>query len=105
MPSNTSNYLEFYGQYVLTAGMKMLGIGPLWFALALLIFSIIYAMLRTIFPVDGTNRTASGVAIAGVLYVLLAIIAAGAFFIRLFFPIGSILLTFPLILYTTTKCF
>ena len=39
-----SNFLEFYRQYLMSAGMRLLGIGPMWFALAL---SDLFNYIRT----------------------------------------------------------
>ncbi|MEN6319989.1 MAG: acyltransferase family protein, partial [Syntrophaceae bacterium] len=82
--------LEFYRQYLTSAGMHLLGIGPMWFALALLIFSIIYALLRSILPAAANTRTGPAKGSFGVLIALIMIVAVGAFLVRLVFPLGSI---------------
>ncbi|MEN6318069.1 MAG: acyltransferase family protein [Syntrophaceae bacterium] len=85
-----SNFLEFYRQYLMSAGMHLLGIGPMWFALALLIFSIIYALLKIVSPAPANTGTGPGKGSFGVLVALIMIVAAGAFLVRLVFPLGTI---------------
>jgi len=84
-----SNFVEFYRQYLMSAGMHLLGIGPMWFALALLIFSIIYALLKTILPEAANTRTEPAKGSFGVLIALIMIVAVGAFLVRLLFPLGT----------------
>jgi surface polysaccharide O-acyltransferase-like enzyme len=86
---SASSFPEFYGGYLMSAGMKLLGIGPMWFALALLIFSIIYALLRAVRPPAASTGGGWGNASFGILVALIMIIAAGAFLLRLVFPLGT----------------
>jgi hypothetical protein len=66
------------------------GSGPLWFALVLLVFSLLYALFRWFIP----NPSAADVkdrplpTKLGILLLIL-IIAAGAFLIRIVLPIGT----------------
>jgi len=85
-----SNFLQFYRQYFMSAGMHLLGIGPMWFALALLVFSIIYALLKIVSPATANTRTGPVKGSFGVLIALIMIVAAGAFLVRLVFPLGTI---------------
>lgn len=85
-----SNFLDYYRQYLMSAGMRLLGIGPMWFALALLVFSIIYALLRTVWPPAAGTGAQRGNAAFNVLITLVMVIAAGAFLVRLVFPLGTI---------------
>jgi hypothetical protein len=85
-----SGFLDFYSQYLQSAGMQLLGVGPMWFALALLIFSVIYVLGRLIFPQAANRDSRQGVLNASRLLLLIVIIAAVAFLLRLFFPIGSV---------------
>ena len=84
-----SNFFEFYRKYLMSAGMHLVGIGPMWFALALLIFSIIYALLKAIRPGAANAGAHRSSATFGVLVSLIMIIAVGAFLIRLVFPLGT----------------
>jgi hypothetical protein len=81
---------EFYGNYILSGGYKFLGIGPMWFAVALLGFSIFYALVRTVLPGTGKNGPGDKRTNWAVLAGLVMTVAAGAFLLRLAFPIGSI---------------
>ncbi len=84
-----------YRSYLAT-GAFVSGTGPLWFALALLAFSVLYALARAV--VDGlrprvpAGRAAGPVSpravhLAAVL--LMLVIALGSFFVRLAMPIGT----------------
>ena len=84
-----ANFTEFYGNYLRSGGMKFLGIGPMWFAVALFGFSVFYALARLILPAAGkynSEKKEANLVLAGVILA----VAAGAFLLRLFFPIGSI---------------
>ena len=74
--------------YIL-GGAILSGSGPMWFALALLIFSAAYAAFRLL---TGSRMSPKpDAALPGHLHVagLILLIAAGAFAIRLFQPIGT----------------
>ncbi len=87
-----SSFLQFYGTYIMSGGMHFLGIGPMWFAVALLIFSVIYGVVRTMGK-GGTEKKQERTLSQGiVLPVLILVVAAGAFLIRLVFPVGTIYL-------------
>jgi glucans biosynthesis protein C len=81
---------EFYKNYVFSGGYQLLGMGPMWFAVALLGFSVIYGLFRAVKP----GNIASDPGKKSVTYTMLAglviMVAAGAFLLRLVFPIGSI---------------
>ena len=82
-----------YIEYI--TGLHFLGgTGPLWFALALLIFSIVYALLRLLFPkskeIDKSFPTVPR--ILG----LILIISICAFLIRIIQPIGTDILNMQL---------
>ncbi len=74
------------------------GTGPMWFALALLIFTVIYALLRPAAkPPEGQADDLPGdAAVVG----LIAIITAGAFLIRTIQPIGTSVLNMQLCYFT-----
>ncbi|OPY00028.1 MAG: Glucans biosynthesis protein C [Syntrophorhabdus sp. PtaB.Bin047] len=88
--SSASNFPDFYSEYIMSAGMKLLGVGPMWFAVALLIFSIIYALLRTVRPPTESTGAARGNGSFGILAALIFIVTVGAFLLRLAFPLGTI---------------
>ncbi len=76
---------RWYGVY-LTRGLFLGGTGPLWFVEVLLVFCLLYALVRfavarkeTRSPMPGTPRILGLVAATGL----------AAFFIRLVFPIGT----------------
>jgi glucans biosynthesis protein C len=73
------------------------GTGPLWFTLALLIFSIIYAGWRLLFKTEPSHINKKPIVIthAGVLAVI-AVISLVAFLIRLVQPIGTAVLNMQL---------
>ncbi len=89
--------LSWYRQYLFS--LEFIGAsGPLWFALALLIFSVIYTLIRMIFPPSQpvkkggkpTSLTHSRV------IAIIAFISWVAFLIRLFQPIGTAVLNMQL---------
>jgi glucan biosynthesis protein C len=76
--------------------------GPLWFALALLVFSILYALFRAAVSrlitraVPVSSRTASPRAIHMAAAALVALLGLGSFLIRLWQPIGTSVLNMQL---------
>ena len=78
----------FYGGYIASFDF-LSGSGPLWFAFALFIFSVIYGLVRRVFrhvPAVPRHRAAFN---AGSAAGLILVIAALAFLIRLVQPIGT----------------
>jgi glucans biosynthesis protein C len=79
---NNSSFLEYYGAYLLDP-MRYES-GPLWFAIALLLFTLVYVMLRERVPSIRTraygNRELLELGIG---------LALASFLVRLAFPIGS----------------
>ena len=86
--------LRWYGRFV-TTGTFVRESGPLWFAFALLGFSLVYALGRLVLDALRGPRTASrqvkpssrAVPIAAV--VLMVVMAVGSFFVRMAAPIGE----------------
>ncbi len=81
---------------VITSGEVLSRTGPLWFALALLVFTILYAVVRVVLA--GARRrpaaavTAPRAAVRSVhlvALILVALIAAGSFLVRTVQPIGT----------------
>ena len=92
------SFLGYYRGYLLS-GDVFTGSGPMWFALALLIFSLVYALLRTIQP---SNGHAPRRAVPGPRVLLIAGLAMGAvsFLVRLVQPMGSNVLNMQLCFFT-----
>ncbi len=89
-------FLSWYRGFVLS-GDFLSASGPLWFAVALLIFSLVYALVRLVAdlarggaprPAGGT-RTITGRAVTTAVLALTALIAVIAFLIRLVQPVGT----------------
>ncbi len=88
--NGASSFLDYYKGYLMSAGMKLLGVGPMWFAVALLIFSIIYALLRAVRPPASNTGPKQDNGSFGALAALILIVTLGAFLLRLAFPLGTI---------------
>ena len=90
MSSPKPPFWSAYSAY-LTSGNFLSGSGPLWFALALLIFSVIYAVVRLV----SGQRSATGSAPVArkistwQIVLLMAVIAAATFAIRQVYPAGA----------------
>lgn len=91
---------EYFVNYILS-GDILSGTGPMWFALALLIFSAAYAAFcRLTHSLAGPKPQAEPpghLAVAG----LILIIAAGAFAIRLFQPMGTSILNMQICFFSS----
>jgi len=88
---NSPVFFESYLLYLQSFCMKLFGIGPMWFTLALFVFCVIYMLWRLVRPQVANPDTRQVVVMTtGRLLALTAIIAAVAFTLRLFFPIGSV---------------
>jgi peptidoglycan/LPS O-acetylase OafA/YrhL len=96
-----ASWSAFASRYasVITSGAVLARTGPLWFALALLVFSILYALARLAIS-QVSRRPASDRLVSRIrmpaprtihlaALALMAIIAAGSFFIRLAYPVGT----------------
>ena len=81
------DYVRFYAGYFTTLSVFS-GSGPLWFAVALLVFALVYALVRLIVrDVRVVKKEISPS--AKNLWILILIIAACAFLVRLVQPIGT----------------
>jgi hypothetical protein len=76
------------------------GTGPMWFALALLIFTVLYALLRLAGKPAGVDQTEAAPPGNMAVAALIAIITAGAFLVRLVQPIGATVLNMQLCFFT-----
>ncbi|NDY57885.1 acyltransferase [Desulfovibrio sulfodismutans] len=84
--SSKIGFAGYYRLYV-TQGHILSGTGPMWFALALLIFCLIYAAGAAVMP----HRSGTGVRRplgVGLVVSMILACAAGAFVIRLALPVG-----------------
>ncbi|HOW56751.1 MAG TPA: acyltransferase family protein [Smithellaceae bacterium] len=88
--SEVTSFPEFYRQYLQSAGIQLLGVGPMWFALALFIFCVIYALGQLILRRRSAPYSGKGILTTENPMFLIVIIAVAAFSLRLFFPIGSV---------------
>ncbi len=70
--------------------------GPMWFALALLIFCAIYAGVRRVVPAPQTAQTPGRPLSDGMLALLAGVISLAAFLIRLVQPLGTAVLNMQL---------
>ncbi len=81
------DFTAMYGRFLSTAGI-LAGTGPMWFALALLFFCLMYAgwhALRRAAPTTGGPRPLT----AGLLVWLIVCSTAGTFVLRLAYPVGK----------------
>lgn len=87
-----ANLLELYLHYI--GSLQFIGeSGPLWFALALLIFSVFYALLKLIRNKSTERKNTEIVRLQHKHVILIIlIIAAGSFLVRITQPIGSAVL-------------
>ncbi|WP_094603610.1 Glucans biosynthesis protein C [Sporomusa silvacetica DSM 10669] len=80
-------FMPYYLNYIVTLNF-IGGSGPLWFAFALLIFSMIYAVVRLV--VVSNTKSVSRIPIkTSYIMFLIGLIALGAFIIRLIQPMGT----------------
>ena len=79
---NNSSFLGYYGAYLLDP--MDYESGPLWFAIALLVFTLVYVMLRERVPEIRARAYGNRE-----LFALGIGLALGSFLMRLVFPIGS----------------
>lgn len=86
---NTPSFFESYSLYLKSFCMKLFGVGPMWFTVALFAFCVIYMFWRLVGPRSAKPDFRRTALTAVHLVVLIAIIAVVAFTLRLFFPIGS----------------
>ncbi len=92
------NFLDYYRGYI-TSGNFLTSSGPMWFALALLGFSMVYALIRVVMP---DRASTSRRAVPGVAALLATGVAMGvvSFLVRLVQPIGTNILNMQLCFFT-----
>ena len=92
-----SAYLSHYPAYI-KSGSFISASGPLWFAFALLVFSLIYAVVRLVgslirgktpSPKTAAVVTLSPKAVHVTVVIVMVTIAAGSFLVRLVQPVGT----------------
>jgi glucans biosynthesis protein C len=87
LPATLSRYARF-----ITSLQFLSASGPLWFAFALLVFSIIYALVRRAVELQRGKQAGAGSAVAVThlrVAAVVAVIAAGSFLVRIVQPFGS----------------
>lgn len=97
-----SAFMDYYLDYISTSKL-ISGSGPLWFALALLIFSIIYAFIRVVMDKIKSNKVKSlhkRIPNAKHILLLIVFISTGSFLIRLIQPIDTSILNMQLCFFT-----
>jgi surface polysaccharide O-acyltransferase-like enzyme len=87
----------FYSNYI-SLGNFIGGTGPLWFALALFIFSVLYAAIRYIGvkPISNKNSAFSGRIVTAIIITVSII----TFIVRLYFPFGTDIYNMQLCFFT-----
>ncbi len=88
------SFWSYYSNYIIKLELVG-GSGPLWFAFALLIFNIIYALFRKLIKNKGT-RLEKDIPRFSKILLLILIIAVVAFLIRIVQPIGTSILNMQL---------
>ncbi|GAA0532075.1 fucose 4-O-acetylase-like acetyltransferase [Rhizomicrobium palustre] len=76
-----------YGLY-LDKGQWINGTGPMWFAVALLFFSFVYALLRLVLPKPTTSSSSAAPSLTAILCLGLGM-GAVTFLVRQFAPLGT----------------
>jgi peptidoglycan/LPS O-acetylase OafA/YrhL len=85
-----------YAQY-LASGRVLSGNGPLWFTLALLVFSLVLMAWRALRPVPPTAAAQAGAAPGAVVLAAFGVVlVAATFLVRLVQPLGTNVLNFQL---------
>jgi glucans biosynthesis protein C len=105
-PVTLAGFGAAYAQHIVT--LRFLGAsGPLWFAFALLIFSLVYALVRraadAIRGQEGARNPVARPApkvTYGMAAAVIAVIAAGSFLVRVVQPIGTSVLNMQLCFFT-----
>ncbi len=87
-------FFEFFGRYMISAEV-LNGSGPLWFVIALFIFSVLYGLFRLV-KNPRPERWASASPRTSSLVLLILLIAVFAFLIRIVQPIGTSILNMQL---------
>lgn len=78
--------LSWYGRYLSSLAF-LSNAGPLWFTLALLVFSMVYALVRRVFPaLEVAGRGQAVAPTHGRILALIGLISAAAFLLRLVQP-------------------
>ncbi len=91
IPSLGSIFHLYFASYHFLSGT-----GPMWFALALLIFTVLYALTRLAAKAPIADQTDGVLPGHAAVAALIAIITAGAFLIRLVQPVGTSVLNMQL---------
>ena len=94
----TPSALGAYAHYILSFEF-LSGTGPLWFALALLIFSIAYVAI-VVLTVASKHLTPRALPSHGAVVKLILVMAAGSFVVRIVQPIGTAVLNMQLCFFT-----
>lgn len=92
------HFVNYYQNYI-TSGNFLTSSGPMWFAIALLGFSLVYALVKVVVPL---KPNAPRRAVPGAIGLLVAGLAIGivSFLVRLVQPLGTSILNMQLCFFT-----
>jgi surface polysaccharide O-acyltransferase-like enzyme len=90
-PSLAQAYLPY-----LTSGRFLGGSGPMWFAVALLLFTVTYVILRKLFNPGSFRQTPAALPTHGQVIGLIIAMGLGSFLVRIVQPIGTNILNLQL---------
>jgi Fucose 4-O-acetylase and related acetyltransferases len=89
-------FLKFYLSGYIGNFSFLSGTGPMWFAVALLIFTLIYGLIRSLYPIRHENAKIPVQPTAKAIWLLIFLISVSAFLIRTVQPIGTSILNMQL---------
>jgi len=91
--SGSHNFLSFYVDYIISFPL-IRGVGPLWFTLALLVFTIVYALTRKVYTVNvNTAVHDKDFPKFSRVSALILLIGVCTFLVRISQPVGSNIMT------------
>lgn len=83
-----SNLVAWYGQYI-TSLAFLSNSGPLWFTFALFLFTVVYALVRTLLIRTNSTSRQAEVITHGRVVAVIALISVAAFLVRTVQPAGT----------------
>jgi len=86
------NLFVYYADYIISFDFVK-GMGPLWFTLALLVFTVFYALIRKLTAGKGLIVREKGFPGAPKIFALVLLIGVCTFFVRIYQPVGTNIMT------------